>query len=268
MFRAAAVVTLCLFAAGCGGPLDNVTRLSEVDLPEDQASVSVVSDAAQDAARPGGLLGLFKRDDASAGADGSAAATPEAEAGDDTVEVAAASGGGFFGLFRGGGGAAASEMAEAGPAAFGTVVKECGVGRGEMGRQVESYPSRFPKYRLYDSEPGNAAPHAFYVTGFSDGCPRQVIGALGVFGGVQMHELMRYSTGSGDGAWGRVDKAYEIVKARVCGVVSGTPCGSRVAQLERGTVFLTMYESFSDRSRWTNVLLHDGKVEAFELQSP
>lgn len=245
MIRPAFAALCCIVLAACGNPLDGVTRLSEVDLAKDETVASLTD------ADDKGVLDEAKT-----------------AKGDGGVKVASASSGfNLFGLL-GGGASKAAEPATDGPLAFGQVRRVCGVSGGQLGKQIEKYPQSGTRYRLYDSAPGTAGPRPFFVTGFSDGCAREVNGAMGMFGGIRLHETLRYAKGSGDGAWGPVDKAYERIKGSVCGVTRGTPCGSGLARLERGTVFLTLYENYSEASRWTNVLLHDGGVEAYELQQP
>ena len=68
-------------------------------------------------------------------------------------------------------------------------------------------------YAIHDTAPGTTAPRTHYVTGFRDGCPRQVTAALALFGDPVTHETYRYRTSSRP--YGPVDTAYEAIKPRV-----------------------------------------------------
>lgn len=149
---------------------------------------------------------------------------------------------------------------------FGTIARACHVKRGGLGREVAKYPERGAKYKLYDSAPGNVALHTYYLTGFSDGCPRQFTAALAVFGSPGMHEVLRYGLPDKAKPWSETDKAYEKIKGRICGTGKRKPCGPKLSTLEKNTVFLSVYNRFEGADGWTNLLLHDGEVLALDQQ--
>jgi len=148
------------------------------------------------------------------------------------------------------------------------VARQCSLSPRDMGREIDRYPERGAGYRLYDSDPGNTAPHTFYITGFSDGCARQVTAALAVFGSPSMHEKIRYGLPADLHPYSTTDKAYEKLKSRICGVSRNAPCGARIGTIERNTVFLSLYERFEDNARWADMLLHDGHVLAKDVKTP
>ena len=238
----------------------------------------------------GGLFGIFRRsgqqppasdgaETLAGGATGAGddaapvvqAAMPAGESPAATAAPQRAGGGGFLGgLFAGGG--ATGSGSGSGPDAmevqpgtmlpFGQVAKVCGLSRRELGKEI----ARQAQFRLHDSVPGSTQPHTFFITGFDDRCARQVTGALGLFGDVAMHEPLRYGPSGTALPWGDTDRAYEKVKRQVCGVGKNKPCGARIGQMQKDTVFLTVYERFGDGSRWSNLLLHDGEVLAQEIE--
>ncbi len=145
---------------------------------------------------------------------------------------------------------------------YGVIARVCKLKRSEMGREVERSSDGKGKFRLYDSAPGNTAMHAYYITGFDDGCPRQVSAALAVFGDVARHEFLRYGPASKGQPWSETDASYEQIKRKVCKVGKGKPCGNNLTKLEKSTSFLTVYNSFVGAASWRNILLHDGSVVA------
>jgi len=157
--------------------------------------------------------------------------------------------------------------------AFGTVLPF-----GEVGRVCEARTRPLGKridkagggrgYALLDSKPGHTGPRTFYVTGFSDGCPRQFTATLALFGAPSMHEKLRYGQASTKYPYSETDKAYERVKAKVCGVTRRKPCGAKINRLERNTVFISTYERFTNNGRWADILVHDGKVMAASVKTP
>ena len=56
------------------------------------------------------------------------------------------------------------------------------------------------------------------------------------------------------------------IKSRVCGVRRKKPCGSKLSRLENDTVFLSIYENFGGNQRWSNLLLHSGRVLAQDIK--
>ncbi len=209
----------------------------------------------------------------------------------ESVEVAALSqpvadtprrGGFFGGLFRSGSGRDRSGGASDGPAPgapdyeqvgpgvtlpYGQIARLCGVSARKLGREVAKYPERGRGYTLYDSAPGSTSPHSFFLTGFDDGCARQFTAALALFGSPETHEQLRYSPAGETIPTSETDIAYEKVKSRICRVRRGKPCGSRMSQLAKNTVFVSIYDRFGGVARWKNLLLHDGEVVALDIKS-
>lgn len=193
-----------------------------------------------------------------------ASATPEAEA----APAAKKPGLGLLGRGNSTGavGVATDEVSFGQTLPFGAVARLCGVPKSRLGREVARHPDRGPKYRLYDSAPGTTGPHTMYLTGFSDGCARQFTGGLAVFGEVAMHEQLRYGLPAKVQPYSDTDKAYEKIKFRICGVGRKKPCGRKLSRLERGTVFVSVYEQFGGNGGWSNLLLHDGTVAATDIK--
>lgn len=154
----------------------------------------------------------------------------------------------------------AKEIAPGTELAFGEIARVCALPKAAMGREVE----RAGTYKLYDSAAGSKTARAFYITGFEDGCPRQVTGAMALFGSASSHEAMRYGAPFEGKPYSDTDKAYEAAKKQTCGVSKGKPCGAKLAALEKTTVFLTIYDQFVDARSWHNVLLHEGAVLAMQ----
>lgn len=178
--------------------------------------------------------------------------------------------GGGFSLFGGGSAkpkaAAVSEIAPGTVLPYGKVARICGLSKGQMGKKVAQFPEKRPKHQIYDSAPGNTAPHSFFITGFDDGCARQFTASLAMFGSVAMHEQLRYGLPAEVMPYSDTDKAYEKLKSRVCGVPRKKPCGAKLSRLEGNTVFVSIYERFGSNSRWKNLLLHDGEMVANDIK--
>lgn len=145
---------------------------------------------------------------------------------------------------------------------FGHVARACHVKRRDLGMEVGQYPERRPKYHLHDSDPGDPGLNSFYITGFGDGCPRQVTAALAVFGSPSMYEALRYGVPESARTGRETDRAYERIKSRVCSVSRNKPCGSRIDRMDRGTVFVSLYNRFEGADGWINILIHDGEMLA------
>ncbi len=131
-----------------------------------------------------------------------------------------------------------------------------------MGRAVDQFPPEGrARWRIHDTAPGTTEPRAQFVTGFDDGCARQVEAALVVFGAPRVHEALRYGAGA-RASWSETDTAYERVKARICGVGQGTPCPEgRAAAMEERAAFVTFYDRFEGGEGRT-LLLSDGRIVA------
>lgn len=151
--------------------------------------------------------------------------------------------------------------------AFGKAAPLCDYPKSQLGALVAQYPEDKPVYRLYDSQPGEKAAHAFYIKGFADGCLRQVTASVAVFGSVEMHEQLRYGLPADLHPYSDTDKAYEQLKRQVCGVGKKKPCGEKLPLLAPNTVFLSLYDSYGNSQDWANLLLHDGQVMAKDLKT-
>jgi hypothetical protein len=151
---------------------------------------------------------------------------------------------------------------------YGVVGRSCEAKGQALGRKLDKAPARGKGYALFDSAPDSTGPRTFFVTGFSDGCPRQFTAALALFGAPTMHEQLRYGQPSKEYPYSATDQAYEKVKSAVCGVGKRKPCGAKISQLERNTVFISTYERFSNNARWADILIHDGVVLAASIKAP
>ncbi|UWR14575.1 hypothetical protein [Sulfitobacter sp. M368] len=148
---------------------------------------------------------------------------------------------------------------------YGVIARVCEARRKPLGRKVEKANAR--GFALFDSNPDSAAPRTFYLTGFPDGCPRQLTAASVLLGAPSLYEQLHYGPAGKHLAYGATDKAYEKVKSRVCGARKGKPCGSKISQLEKTTFFVNTYERFGGNARWSELLIHDGEVLAASLKS-
>ncbi len=151
---------------------------------------------------------------------------------------------------------------------FGEIARVCEAKSRPLGKRVAQSEGRGQAYSIYDSAPGSTAARTFYVTGFSDRCPRQLTAALALFGAPSMHERLRYGRPADIHPYSSTDKAYEKVKSQVCAVGRQKPCGARMNQLERDTVFISTYERFTNNGRWSDLLIHDGAVLASAIKAP
>lgn len=146
---------------------------------------------------------------------------------------------------------------------FGVVAPVCHYSKKDLGTLVGQYPDKRPQYRLYDSDTTAERARAFYITGFADGCLRQVTAAQVVFGTVQMHEQLRYGLPSDLYPYTGTDKAYEGLKRRICKVARKTPCaGPQKDVLMKTAVFLSVYNAGFDGGDWASLLIHDGRLLA------
>ncbi|QGX99716.1 hypothetical protein EI983_16160 [Roseovarius faecimaris] len=162
--------------------------------------------------------------------------------------------------------AAVSEIAPGTVLPYGKVARICGLSKSQMGKKVAQFPESRPRHKIYDGDPGNTAPHSFFITGFADGCARQFTASLAMFGSVAMHEQLRYGLPAEVQPYSDTDKAYDKLKSRICGVPRKKPCGAKLARLENNTVFVSIYERFGSNSRWKNLLLHDGEMVATDIK--
>lgn len=304
MIRRTLALGALVLVAGCGDPLEDFDRISDVALAEGVVSAQAVPTQAEQsregflgtesaaqttpdvalaepAPRPG-LLGLFSRARenvavaaAKVEAEGGQSKALGAQGGEDEVTLAAlpvepdapVSDSGGWGLFFG----SKASTPRANDVSFGTVVpygviaRVCEARGKNMGQKVQKGPTK--GFALYDSAPGSASARTYYITGFSDGCPRQLTAANVLIGAPALYDMLHYGPAAQDLPYGATDKAYEKVKARVCGVARKKPCGSKIKRLERNTLFVNAYGSFGNVSRWSEVLIHDGEVLATAMKS-
>ncbi len=274
------VLPALLLLSACADPLADIKRLDEVDV----AGPAPVVEAVAAPEESDESVGLFQRlmrkrqvaPESEPETANDAADTPPAE----TVEEASlgaaeareetgAGRGGWFGggsAARSGGGASLRDTAPGEILPFGQIARACHAKRGQLGQEVAKYPERGAKYRVFDSAPGSQGLHTFYVTGFSDGCPRQFTAALAVFGSAGMYEALRYGLPVKARTKKPTDIAYEKLKSGKCGVARTKPCGASISRLEKSTVFLSVYNRFEGAQGWSNLLLSDGKVMAWDSQ--
>lgn len=279
IMQRAVYLAFCLLAVACSDPLDQIPRLSDQDLADEPPRVGLAQ--RPDVASGGGFLAQLLRGDDSHEASPmpetaeTAEAVPEPRPESDTqlalVEPpepeAPKKRGGFLSFLRpetstATASTATSEIAPGTVPPYGQAARVCGLDKAAMGERVQQYPEKRPVYRLYDSDPRDTGPHSFYITGFDDGCARQVTASLVMFGSVGMHEQLRYGLPAKVQPYSDTDRAYEKIKSRVCRVGRQTPCGASLSRLERDTVFLSIYKNFGGNSEWSEMLLHDREMVA------
>ena len=209
---------------------DQAPDLAELNEPENVAEAEVVLATASDDARPRrGLGGLFGRraDNAEIPRNGP-----------DVMEVAAGT-----------------------TLPLGQMARVCGLSRNQLGARIDSAAG----FQIFDTKPGGQGRRAFYITGFADGCARTFTGAVVIPGDVQTHEFVRYQSSNGRIEYTSVDNAYEAIKASVCRVGRGQPCGAATDRLNQNTHFLSVYDLFGGTfnavpTEWAQILLHDESV--------
>ena len=268
--------------AGCMSPLDKVGRLDEVELATDAPEAAIAAEAdvtvAEDIEEKRGFFGRIFAGNADAPDEAVVVDdTPEAEVELAAVEVTnpvddldpetPAARGGFFGRMFGRASEepdAAAEPSDAVPLGTflpsGVIAPVCGIATSDMGQKVESVAG----YTVYDAGGDTSVPRTHYITGFADGCARQVTAAVVMFGDVGTHEMVRYLTPESALPYTDTDSTYEAIKSSVCRVGHGVPCGAQLDALGRNTVFMTVYETFGTNPEWTNILLHNGDVAAID----
>jgi hypothetical protein len=254
--RFATIIGTCAVLAGCSGvptsnpdPLSDVERLSDVALADGTSQEDAVAAALAIAATPeeaeGGFLsGLFGASDSGGGvmgmlASGNDANTPVVRTGPDAQLI---------------------PYGES--VAYGEIATVCDVPRGSLGTEVANISG----FKIYDTIPNATALRPHFITGFDDGCARQFSAALSLTGDVGTHEIVRYLPTNRNVAYSSTDNAYEAIKASVCRVSHGTPCGARLDSLANNTTFVTAYEKFGAHPRWVEILLHDGEVSAIDFK--
>lgn len=145
---------------------------------------------------------------------------------------------------------------------YGQIATVCGQPEASLGTRVATAAG----YALYDSEPSSTAVRAQYLTGFADGCARIFSAALVLFGDVGTHEAIRYLPSNASMAYSGTDTAYEQVKAQVCAVSAGQPCGRNIDRLATHSTFVTIYETFGTNAEWGEIFVHQGQVMAIDVR--
>lgn len=150
---------------------------------------------------------------------------------------------------------------------FGEIARVCDLQRAALGNVVVSGGG----FKIHDSAPDSAVARPFYVTGFGDDCARTFTGAVVIPGDVETHEFVRYQSSNERIVYSGTDNAYEALKANVCRVGRGQPCGPRSDRLNENTYFVTVYGFFGGTfsavpTEWAQILLHDGDVLAMSVK--
>lgn len=265
-----AIAGVLLGLAGCADPMQNVERLGEVTLSADAAIATALPGAADSADAPLVLGQLL----AGSGAVGSAL-TPVA-----VVAPAPSQGTGFWAQFtapvapggvtdavagaspRVGSGPDALQVAAGTLLPYGQIATVCGAPDSALGARIAVGSG----YALFDSAPTTTALRAHYLTGFPDGCARIFSAALVLFGDVGTHEMIRYMPSNAGMAYSQTDTAYEQIKAQVCAVPAGQPCGRNLDSLAARSTFVTIYETFGSNAEWGEIFLHSGQVMAIDVR--
>ncbi|MFT5744261.1 MAG: hypothetical protein ACI86S_002342 [Paracoccaceae bacterium] len=243
--REDAAVEAAVAAALSVAPLDDVSGEGAIEVPQE----GVIAEAPAPERR--GFLGLFRARTTSEPDPSTAETTLETDA-EGVVTLATAP--------APAAGPDAQMVAPGEVVAFGEIARACDVSRRGLGTQV----ARTSGFRLYDTIPNSTAPRTHYITGFPDDCPRQFTAALAIFGDVGTHEVVRYQDHNDHMPYSVVDNAYEAIKAQVCRVAHGQPCGSRLERLGRDALFVTVYERFGNSPNWADILIYDGEVIAMD----
>ena len=135
---------------------------------------------------------------------------------------------------------------------FGAVEESCAAKGRELGQLIE----KNGRWKLYDTRPGAVGPRNFFVTGFSDGCPRKVTGAVALFGDLALYELVNYG-GGGGALRTETDKAYAGIRGCGAGVCSD----GKLKRLSRSTAFVSVYPTPGSRQSF-ELLMHKRKLVA------
>lgn len=180
-----------------------------------------------------------------------------------------------LGLFGGFEGKPANEVSRSGPdardvpfgtvLAFGEIARVCAARGKSLGRKVESNGRR--GFELYDSKPDIVDKRTFYITGFDDNCPRQFTAANALFGAPSFYEQIRFSPAGAHLPTAVTDEAYDKVKSTVCRAAKTKPCGTKISTLDRNTAFVSAYEFGEHNGKWTEFLVHDGRVIAGAMKA-
>lgn len=158
---------------------------------------------------------------------------------------------------------AAPEVAPGEVLPFGKTARACGLPKRDLGTMVDKFPREGrPQWQLFDTDPTSTSPRTQFITGFSDGCPRQLTAALVVFGSAGVHEALFLSGGKNHSETA-ADAAYAQIKTRTCGVAAKVPCpANRLAKLEKELTFATAYSRFGGVGPQLELLLRSGDLVA------
>lgn len=141
---------------------------------------------------------------------------------------------------------------------FGEIARVCEARDKPLGVLVAT--TETGNFEVHDTAPGGITLRRFFLTGFADGCPRQFMASTTAFGTPSAYEALHY--GKDSFVQGATDLTYDQIKAEVCGVPAGAPCGKRIGKLDRTTVFLSAYDLTGATEHWTDYLLHNGTLVA------
>ncbi|MGJ8544731.1 MAG: hypothetical protein ACSHWZ_04745 [Sulfitobacter sp.] len=148
---------------------------------------------------------------------------------------------------------------------FGEIARVCDARGKSLGSKTDKTSAR--GFTLYDSAPELTSARTFYLTGFADKCPRQFTAANVLLGAPSLYETLRFSGAGANLPYAETDKAYDKVKSKVCRVGKRKPCGARLGQMDRDTVFVSAYERYDNNARWKEFLMHDGTALAAAVKS-
>ena len=253
MLRLTAAFFGMVLLAACGDPLSDFDRLSDLDIPQAASSAQALPDQAE-IDREGFFGTSATRGDAPQ------TAPPRRRMG------------GLLGLFGGGSGSVpAGDGPDARDVAFGTVLphgeiaRVCAAKGKPLGQLVEAARAR--GFALHDSAPGMTGARTFYITGFSDGCPRQLTAGAAMLSDASSYESYRFGSAAGTLPRAATDAAYDRVKSGVCRVGAAAPCGRKIGKLDASTFFVTAYTGWPGDGHWSEYLIHDGAVMAAALKS-
>jgi len=275
---------MALLLSACVDPLHSIARLSDVTVADGVRNLAQTSDEAQ-STNVGLFVGLLDNQLNYSNNSDVAAAISEAgevtSVAEDLMVVSAVTPGtwalrsGLFSLFGGNTnrgplsrvGSDGTDITAGAMLKFGEVARVCGLHINDFGRQIDSGGG----FRIFDTTPNSTAPRPFYISGFDDNCARKFTGAVVVSGDVETHEFVRYQISNKRIDYTTTDNAYEALKASVCRVGRGQPCGTRTKHINRNTYFITVYSFFGGTysavpSKWAQILVHDGEVLAISIK--
>jgi len=144
--------------------------------------------------------------------------------------------------------------------AFGEIARVCDARGKSLGQKVGNSGRR--GFTLHDSKPGVLDKRTFYLTGFSDNCPRQFTAANALFGAPSFYEQIRFSPAGKNLPYAETDKAYDKVKSKVCRAAKNKSCGAKIGKMDDEAAFVSAYEFYEHNDKWKEFFVHDGAVLA------